>query len=301
MNFNLLDKLAAVEIKADNRISEADRRFCEIHQQAYHEAKDALQKIHDQWESISERQTELLSPIEEDRYCLNKYIRISSIDASDFIKKIEALPETFINKLVSYFNSTYKVSIKEFLITGNLLPTKPDSGIWDPEHKAETAYHEKLRSMKLTYKDVLDQIFIQLGGQSFTDRALDEIKERCHSAAWDSYHGTPEYELKKDTIRFTGYFCNYENWYSHEKWSLCDGMKNILRGLAFFETSIISSYPQNIACLLGYDDKEYSIFSFNDCSKLEQLKMFKNHRVDVKFASKELAEQFVSEYLGRVC
>ncbi len=301
MNLNLFEKMAAVEIKADNRISAADRRFCEIQQQAYHEARDTLQKIHDQWECLSNRQTELLSTVESDSYCLNKYIRISSLDSSDFIKKIETLPETFINKLISYFNNTYKVSIKEFLVTGNLLPATPDRSAWDPGHKAQTEYHEKLRSMKLTYKDVLDQIFIQLVGQNFTDRALDEIKEKCHSAVWDSYQGKPKYELKNDTIRFTGYFCSYENWYSHEKWSLCDGMKNILRGLAFFETSIIGSYPKNIAHLLSYDDKDYSIVSFNDCSKLEQLKMFKNHRVDVKFTSKEFAEQFVAEYLGRVC
>lgn len=300
MNLNLLEKMAAVEIKADNRISEKDRRFCEIQQQAYHEAKDALQKIHDQWKSMSERQTELLSPIVE-HYYLDQYIRISNSDASDFIKKIEALPEIFINKLVSYFNNTYKVSIKEFLITGKLLPAEPDSYVWDREHKAITEYHEKLRSMKLTYKDILDQIFIQLGGQSFTDRALDEIKEKCHSAAWDSYHGKSEYELKKDTIRFVRYFCNCDSWCSREKWSLCDSMKNILRGLAFFETSVIGSYPQNIAYLLGGGNKEYSIVSFDDCTKAEQLKMFKNGRVDIKFTSKEFAEQFAAEYLGHVC
>lgn len=44
MNLNLLEKMAAVEIKSDNRISEADRHFCEIQQQAYHEAKEELQK-----------------------------------------------------------------------------------------------------------------------------------------------------------------------------------------------------------------------------------------------------------------
>lgn len=155
--------------------------------------------------------------------------------------------------------------------------------------------------MKLTYNDVLDQIFIQLGGRTFIEQALEEIKEKCHSAAWETYHGKPEYEVKNDTIRFTGYFCSYDNWYSHEKWSLFDNMKNILRALAFFETGMVGSYPQNIALLLGYGDKEYSTVAFTDCTKINQLKMFKNHRVDVKFTSKEFAEQFADEYLGRVC
>lgn len=181
------------------------------------------------------------------------------------------------------------------------MPDEPKRGCWDPDHKKETEYHEKLQSLKLTYNDVLDQIFIQLGGRTFIEQALEEIKEKCHSAAWETYHGKPEYEVKNDTIRFTGYFCSYDNWYSHEKWSLFDNMKNILRALAFFETGMVGSYPQNIALLLGYGDKEYSTVAFTDCTKINQLKMFKNHRVDVKFTSKEFAEQFADEYLGRVC
>ena len=34
--------------------------------------------------------------------------------------------------------------------------------------------------------------------------------------------------------------------------------------------------------------------------KLKRIRMFKNHRVDVKFASKELAHQFAEQYLGTV-
>lgn len=86
------------------------------------------------------------------------------------------------------------------------MPDEPKRGCWDPDHKKETEYHEKLQSLKLTYNDVLDQIFIQLGGRTFIEQALEEIKEKCHSAAWETYHGKPEYEVKNDTIRFTGYF-----------------------------------------------------------------------------------------------
>lgn len=74
---NLLEK-GGCRNKSDNRISEADRHFCEIQQQAYHEAKEELQKIYDQWKSMSERQKELLSPI-EDSYSTDKYIRLSNI------------------------------------------------------------------------------------------------------------------------------------------------------------------------------------------------------------------------------
>lgn len=301
MNNGLFDKLTAVEIKTDSRINDADRQFCEIHQQAYREAKRGLVEMHDLWSSISERQEELLSPVEESRYSLDKYISISHLSGTDFISKIEDLPSSFIYSLVSYFNSTYKVSIDDDEIAKALLPKKPDRGMWDPEHKVEIEYHKKLRSLELTYKTVLDQIFIQLGGQSFTQRALDELKENCHSAAWNTYSGKQLFELKNDTIRFTSYFCRCENWGVKDHWSLCDDMKHILRGMAHFETGVIGKYPSLIAHLLGYGDKDYSIFAFEDCSQIKQLKMYKNNRVDVKFSSKKSAEQFITDYLGSVC
>ena len=42
---NILDKFSSVEIKADNRISDADRDFCVRHQEAFDKAGPALEKI----------------------------------------------------------------------------------------------------------------------------------------------------------------------------------------------------------------------------------------------------------------
>lgn len=42
---SILDKFSAVEIKADNRISDADRAFCVRHQEAFDKAGPALEKI----------------------------------------------------------------------------------------------------------------------------------------------------------------------------------------------------------------------------------------------------------------
>lgn len=41
----IMDKFSTVEIKADNRISDADRAFCVRHQQAFDAAGPALDKI----------------------------------------------------------------------------------------------------------------------------------------------------------------------------------------------------------------------------------------------------------------
>ena len=76
-------------------------------------------------------------------------------------------------------------------------------------------------------------------------------------------------------------------------------MRDVLRALAHFETQQLDYLPKDIAFLMGYDDKCSPAYEF-DYEKLKKIRMFKNHRVDVKFASKELAHQFAEQYLGLV-
>ena len=298
---DLFAKLSAVEVKNDNRISATDRRFCEVNQQAYHDAKEALEGVCKLWEGVVEHQKGLLAGIGEDHYSLTKYVGISHISAKDFIEKIEELPSAFISSLVSYFNSTYKVSIEKSEIEKVLLPQKPDCRAWDPDHKAEEEYHHKRQTMKLTYQQVVDQIFIQLGGRTFPQRALDELKEACHNAVWNTYQGKQQYEVKGDTIRLLNYACSCDEWLSRTKWKVNGDGKAVLRAVSHFETGVIGQHPHNIAFLLGYEDNHFSTVVFEDCEKVKQVRMFKNNRMDIKFASKDLAEQFVTEYLGRVC
>ena len=42
---NAMDKLSAVVIQADSRISNTDREFCQAHQSAYEAAKEALMEL----------------------------------------------------------------------------------------------------------------------------------------------------------------------------------------------------------------------------------------------------------------
>lgn len=298
---NLLEKLEKVTISEDERISKADKEVCEKHQKAYFEAKIALEETIFAWNEIEERQKGLLADLSEYESAYRRYIRISDFSVKDIENKIKDLPSLFINSIISYFSSTYNVSISEHEIKNVLLPHKSSDSVWDPQHKAEKEYQSKLMNIKINYQDVLEQIFIQLGGRTFTEKAIFELKQKCHSAAWDGYRGTPEYELKNNTIRFTFYACSHDDWLGRDRWKICDEMKHILKGIAHFETGILKSYPSTISYLLGYDDKNQATIEFSDCKKVEQLKMFKNHRVDVKFCDKETAELFISEYLGNVC
>lgn len=295
---NALDKLDAVEISADNRISEADRQFCEAHQAAYMDAKASLNELEYMWTDIVSRQSKLFEPAAAVWNNVQEYTHLPRFSEQDIQNQLEELNDLFISNLVRYFNDRYKVSLVSDAIIDLLLPHKPKNDYFSPNTEAMAEYHQKLRTMAVDYKEVLEQIFIQLGGRTFLERAQDEIKEACHKAAWWAYNGKAKYELKNDTIQFTN-GCYFDTMF--DKWKVNDSMQEILRGLAYFETEVLGYYPTAIAKLLDWGYREEPMVEFSDYTKLQSLRLFKNGRVDVKFKSKDYASRFVSEYLGLVC
>ena len=99
------------------------------------------------------------------------------------------------------------------------------------------------------------------------------------------------------TLCLNGYFCRFRSW-PFDGWELCDGMKEILYGLAHYETDSYRTFPIGFPELFRYHEIEKPLVEFPTCEKVKQMKLFKNNRVDLKFRSSEYAEQFVTKYLG---
>lgn len=293
---SVLEKLSGVEIKPDSRISEADRRFCSVHQQAYDDALTGLEKLRKQWKELVKHQEELIRTVNSQSFEWSRYIDIPGFSSRDILNRLETLPEVFISRIISYFSEQYHVSLDSDPVKKRLLPPRPKYS-YDKEQTEQ--YRKAMRELSLRYEDILEQIFIQLGGRTFTERAIDELKEKCHNAVWNSYRSEAEYEVKGDTIRFTFYACKYKTWVYQPRWSLTDKMQDILIAASHFETGQLESYLPGAFDLLGWGAKETSVFEFPG-SKVKQLRMFKNGRVDLKFGSKADASQFAAEYLGLV-
>lgn len=291
----LLDKSTAAEARADSRISENDRFYCEQHQAAYEAAIDNFKEFAFFWTNMEAVQKEFLG--DESDPLFHNYLtsRVSpSISNMSIEKHIAALHIDFIMTLTGYFNSRYHVTMDSSEISKNLLPEKPEgcSVISETEKK----YLEQMQDLTVRYQDVVDQIFLQLDGLSFSERAFRELHTKCHDAVWNSYRQAAEYNQRKGTISFFYYFCHYDSAFS-ECWKLADGMKVILRGAAHFETGSYDVHPQGLFDLLNRWNLDANLVDFPDCEKLRQMKMFKNGRVDLKFASAELASEFIGKYL----
>lgn len=298
----LLDKFAEIEVKNDERISKIDKRFCEVQQESYDATRQTFDELRTFWKAAVEIQEEILFDLPDDHKCSNGFLDImKNLSVKDINEAIEDTQARFIERLVNYFRTTYSVSLDESVIKAHLLPEEPKGGRWNSNTEEWMEYHSQMRNLSLRYEQVLDEIFIQLGGRSFADRAVDEIKEKCHNAAWNKYRQKAEYEVKKDVVRFTSYACKYTDWYSSGSWELNDGMKPIMYGLAHFETGSLHLLPHGFSNLVGWSRLNDPLIEFSTCEKVVQLRMFKNSRVDIKFASALLAKQFTEEYLGLVC
>ena len=232
---NLVEKINQVEIKADTRISEADRAFCERQQRAYDAAREALKELDFTWTDCISQQKMILDGEQAYTYYLGND---RNLKAACFRDELERLHEHFINRLTSYFARTYSVDLSAQSITERLLPSNNSKGIFEREkaEEAEAAYHNAMRELALRYTDVLDQIFIQLGGRSFQEKAFWELQQRCCSAVWNTYKNEPQYVQQKDIIHFYCHFCSCDADWTPPRWSMTDRAKNVLWGVVHFET-----------------------------------------------------------------
>lgn len=298
---DLADKMAAVDVKPDNRISEKDLKFCKDNQAAYDSARIGLAELECFWEDITNIQRELIGGYDEYVFSYDKYIHLERISSEKIREEIRNIHGRFIRKTVRYFNKTYSVNLDDQALCDFLLLQKPKEDYSDREqyNQRVKTWEDALDNLEVSYQDILEQLFIQLNGRSFAEKAIDEIKEKCHKAVWSSYSGTPYYEIKGETVRFSDRFVSYTDWYSYDNWKINDCMKRVIAALAYYETEVIGklSYPFN-----RFSDRfEDSEIELSGCEKVKRIKVFKNGRVDVRFSSKENAAEFTEQYLGLAC
>ena len=293
---DILSKFEAVTVKADIRLSEADQRFCEAHEAAYHTAQTCFQEMEYIWEDICGRQKDILLEVDSHASYLSTSggFDISAVQISEHMMKLHS---RFIQNLTAHFSRAYHVSIDEYAIEQKLLP----QSVFDSRRTiaAQEQYERDMLALSLSYEDIVNLIFEQMNGRDFGEQALYELKDKCHNAAWSCLKKTADFKIKKSVLRFT-YGCSYKNWYSNGDWALNDSLKEILKGIAHFETGCFALMPHGFDSLLGYRHSGSETVEFLTCSKVRQLKMFKNGRVDIRFASEAVARQFADEYLGRV-
>jgi len=298
---DLLEKFAAVEIKAGNRLSTADRQYCESQQAAYEAALASFKELAFFAADMRQVQEELLGPQKGNAQFHDYLTSPDGPDlSSDAIQAhIEYLHTDFIQTLIRYFIESYHVTVDSEEICTAILPEDPE-GRSGCTRAAAAHYREQIQALTVLYQSVVEQIILRLDGRSFTEQAFFELRERCHEATWNIQKRRREFEVAKGTVRFLDHFCKYECSIC-ELWKLDEDMREILRGAAHFETGDFDSFPRGVPELLDGKSQTVDFADWPGCKKIKGLKMFKNGRVDLKFSSEGIAREFVQIYLGAVC
>ena len=295
---DLLTKFDSVSISVDNRITPADRSFCEWNQAAYEAAIIAYQELACYWEDMENTQNEFKHEIAgEFRHDYLHSDRGPQISLDLIRKHIHALHTDFIQVITHYFRDRYKITFRGRDIVDVLIPKEPDYRLRG-DNSEHDAYLQTMQDMRVRYQDVVDQIMLRLDGRGLTEQALYELHQKCQDAAyWANEKHEARFERKKDVIRLKELFCKKRGW-PYDDWEIYDKTKDLIKGLAHFETGSFDVFPDGMKRLLSWDGPKTDVLDFPSCNKLKQIKFYKNGRVDIRFASGAYAEEFVAKYLA---
>ena len=119
---NLLDKFSAVDIKAETRISNSDKQFCEVQQAAYNHGRNALKQILDISERFIKEQNDILGAIDREVYSNYIYDGRDGISLHSIHELLRKSHKTFISKIVSHFSSAYHVELDSSAVVDTLSP-----------------------------------------------------------------------------------------------------------------------------------------------------------------------------------
>lgn len=284
----LLDKFDAITICSDKQISEEDREFCVALKNAYDNARNAVAELLFVWEDMLEEQKKLLAPTNLSCHTFISPDASISVSKGNIRDKILEMHKTFIKKIVSYFQSQYHISLSEYEPIQQLLPKRP-KWRYDPNYEQEMeTYEEKISVLSLTYEQVLDAIFKEMGGRSLSEYAIFQIKDSCWEAAWRN--DCPQFERDRYTVKLQSA--------TNTDFEIYESTKKIMKGLAYFENKTVGLIPHELSPFFSYRGPGDNAYDFEDLTKISKIRLYKNGRVDIRFTEEAYAVQFATDYLG---
>ncbi|MDG3045529.1 hypothetical protein OE903_23230 [Bacillus sp. B6(2022)] len=146
---DLLQRLEAVEIDHTSRISHEDEEFCLNEQKSYEVAWKAIKQA---YKSVK---TLMLVESIKDKY-IHKYGVVSEIE-----KALKDCNSRFTSEIKAYFSNKYNVEFNSLSIVDNFTPEQ-----------------------FITFEEVLDHLFEQLGGFTFAELANQQIKNKINEAVY---------------------------------------------------------------------------------------------------------------------
>lgn len=219
-----------------------------VYYKAYVKGRAVLKSLRQSAEEyLDEQQSTVPRAVPKDRMYSRSFLLEDSVHVHDVTSRLRSICHVLTSVLVPYFERTYKILLETNRTKEVLLPKKPDRCTSFNSAKCEE-YCDAVENTELKYEDILSQVFIQFGGFSFQEEALNELKQRTHDAAWNKYYENKYYEQEKAVISFSHYAYSLDSqhegyYYDEHEIQLIDRMKSIIHALAYSKCGTADNIP----------------------------------------------------------
>lgn len=284
---DLLSGILSVQVRNEDKITEQDRIYCQNQQNLLYKTLDQI----DRWYAIFKKEAEQYR--EERKFHYEENGKVSMRDfysyhndrddyshnefkpfdiINDLVDKNSNANSNFANRIISYFNKTYNVSVPVPEIEKKALPM----------------------GFRPVYETYVDAVIEHLGGKSFRETAEEELVKRFLKAVTPSCWSKVKPELKKDKISFPDivYWDSIHLEYHHEydfAYETRQKVNNFCEGIAFGSDDVLNG---NLGMIIGLRERNVDISRWYDLTttNAEQIKFYKNGRIDVRFKDSATAE-----------
>ena len=282
----IADKFGNFQIKKSDRISQEDQAWLTHREELYKRAIAVYKSVYDIYKAENE------SYSEEDR----KNYKYSSFLVGNFgvPKSLSDVQNSYISGIFSYFSNKYNVQLENNFDRYDLDREYYRYNDSDPIKELVVDF--------IDYHTVLDKIFDQLGGLSFQEKSMKEVKDALKDKCYWNYRDQWQIKVNGKKLIYTGgscykskYFNEYEFHSTHWLCAFLDALACNTYGEKAHIQSLSRLYDSYYVKL--YDDDFQDGFSAPSVD-VEHIKFYKNGRVDVTFKSGEFCRNFAREWCG---
>ena len=328
---SILEKFESVEIENASRISDEELAFCTEQQTLYEKTLDHYRIVSAALENLQNGGTQFMQSVEDvncyvsNGYTYNHYSNYEiDYDKKECAKKkFGSIHENFISLIIIFFNDKYGTALEapSHEVFLGIKEPKFESTFdgfrgMNEEEKAERraqnlayqiAYDEALEEylyylmqVNLDYNAILDHIFVSLDGNTFAERAEQEIKNDSREASTYG-SGKLKYEIKNKKISLDILHPN-NNYGDEYKVELRGkGYMAVLRALSYYDSlkRVIDTYPSWKRFICYSMRESEGIFNTHEVggNKVLTFRFYKNGKFDIGFDSHLSAKRFAKEYL----
>ena len=283
---DLLTGILNVQVRNEDKITEQDRQYCQLQQDQLYRTLDRIDRWYDIFKEEAERYRKIknfkyedngkvsirnfhFNYSGEDDYTHNEFKPFDLIN--ELVDKNHNANANFAGRIISYFNRTYNVDVPIPVID-------------------EKAMRMGFRPVYQTY---VDMVIEHLGGKSFRETAEEELLARFLKTVRPSCWSKVKPELKKDKITFPEIirFDEFSMQYSQKNrisYNYGSKLEIFCAGIAYGADDILNGDSKMI---IHFDDNDVSVSGWYDLTltNAEQIKFYKNGRIDIRFKDSQAA------------